>query len=292
MTMISRTQDLGVALVDDRLVAVGAGDHVRLYDRETLAPTRTIPLEGDVASLDIVVDGQGGIVTTGWEGTTRVDLATGEILWRRFVDPTRNCESLHLATDTTLACGSYEGVALIDLATGETRDAPAALHLDEFPRFETIDDESLLVSVHATSLWMRWRIDGGGAGSDVVAKGQRTRGRPGSRRIARRHPACRGRTACSLWDLERDAPVGEEADLIVPLGSGVVARYARYDPDAESGEPRLERLSTGEEIPLRIPGLPDSFNVLPGAWGVPHSPGGGMASSPSTRRRASLWDLS
>ena len=70
-----------------------------------------------------------------------------------------------------------------------------------------------------------------------------------------------------LWDLERDAPVGAEDDLIVPLGSGVVARYARYDPDAESGEPRLERLSTGEEIALRIPGLPDSFNVVPGAWG-------------------------
>ena len=75
-----KDQDLGVALVDDRLVAVGAGDRVHFYDRETLAPTRTIPLEGDVASLDIVADGQGGIVTTGWEGTTRVDVATGQIL--------------------------------------------------------------------------------------------------------------------------------------------------------------------------------------------------------------------
>ena len=115
-------------------------------------------------------------------------------------------------------------------------------------------------------VWMRWRVDGGGAGSHVVAMGNELVAGPengGSLVVTR--PV--GGGPMRLWDLERDAPVGAEDDLIVPLGSGVVARYARYDPDAESGEPRLERLSTGEEIALRIPGLPDSFNVVPGAWG-------------------------
>lgn len=61
-----------------------------------------------------------------------------------------------------------------------------------------------------------------------------------------------------LWDLEHDAPAGEPAERIVPLGAGVVARYD------ERGAPRLER-SSGEAVPLD-PGLPDSFSVLPGSW--------------------------
>lgn len=256
----------GVTLVGDGLVAVGAGDHLRLYDRATLALVRTIPLEGDVSSMDVITDGRGGIVTTGWDGTARVLLATGETVWRRFPDPTRNCYSLYLATDTTLACGSYEGVALLDLATGETRRGQAALQLNEFPRFETIDDGTLLVAVSQPPIWMRWRIDGGGTGADVVAKGRELVDGPESGGSLVVTQPVGGGGRMRLWDLERDAPVGEEEDLIVPLGSGVVAKYPHYDEATQSGEPRLEHRSTGERIPLRIPGLPKRFNVLPGGW--------------------------
>lgn len=275
----------GVTLVDPRLVAVGAGDQLRLYDRATLALTRTIPLEGDESSMDVITDGQGGIVSTGWDGTVRVLLATGETLWRRFPDPTRNCYSLHPATDTTIACGSYEGVALVDLATGETRNARAALQLNEFPTFETIDDGSLLVALSVPPIWMRWRIDGGGTGSDVVAKGRELVDGPekGGSLVVTQPVGGGGRM--QLWDLGRDAPVGEEEDLIVPLGSGVVAKYPHYDSANQSGEPRLERQSTGERISLRIPGLPRSFNVLPGGWDPPAFawwPDGIVAFDPST----------
>ncbi|WP_363319516.1 nSTAND1 domain-containing NTPase [Leifsonia williamsii] len=274
----------GVALVGDGLVAVGAGNQLRLYDRATLALTRTIPLEGDVSSMDVIADGRGGVVTTGWDGTVRVSLATGETLWRRFPDPTRNCYSLYLATDTTVACGSYEGVALVDLATGETRRAHAALQLNQLPRFERIDGGTLLVAVSQPPTWMRWRIDGGGTDADVVAKGRElVNGPEAGGSLVVTQPVGGGRMR--LWDLKRDAPVGEEADLIIPLGSGVVARYARYDPEERSGEPRLERRSTGETIPLRIPGVPKSFNVLPGGWDAPAFawwPQGIVAFDPST----------
>ena len=98
------------------------------------------------------------------------------------------------------------------------------------PRFDTIDEDSLLVTVDTSPIWMRWRIDGGGAGSDVVAKGRELVDGPedgGSLVVTQ--PVGGGRM--QLWDLERDVPVGEEADLIVPLGSGVVARYATARPD-------------------------------------------------------------
>ena len=76
---------------------------------------------------------------------------------------------------------------------------------------------------------MRWRIDGGAAGADVIAKGRELVAGPekgGS--LAVTQPVGGGRM--QLWDLELDAPVGEEADRIVPLGSGVIARCAIRPP--------------------------------------------------------------
>ena len=171
----------------------------------TLAVTRTIPLAGDVASLDVIADGQGGIVTTGLDGTVRVMLDTGEALWRRFPDATRNCSTLHLASDATVACGSYEGVALVDLVTGETRGARATLGGGQLPVFETIDPGSLLVSVPTHFVWMRWRVDGGTADADVIAKGRElVTGPEKGGSLAVTQPV--GGGPMQLWDLERDAP--------------------------------------------------------------------------------------
>jgi DNA-binding SARP family transcriptional activator len=276
-------RDLGVAIDGNDLV-VGAGDHIRVYDRSTLRLTRTIRLQGDVAGLDLVVDGKGGVITTGWNGTVRVDLATGEVLWRRFVDQTRNCDSLHLATAETFACGSYAGMALVDLASGETGDAIVSVQLPWFPLFDTIDDGTLLAPVMPSALWMRWRVDGGSAGAEVVAKGRELVAGPeqgGS--LAVTQP--RGGGPMQLWDLEQDAPFGAESDRIVPLGSGVVARYDEYDG---SGVPRLENIATGSTIPLEIPGFPEQFEVSRGRWAKPAFawwPGGDVvAFDPATGR--------
>ena len=156
-------------------------------------------------------------------------------------------------------------MALIDLRTGETTDANVPLQIPWFPLFGTVDDESLLAWIGPLSMWMRWRVDGGSAGADMIAKGRELVDGPerdGS--LAVTQPVGGGRM--QLWDLERDAPVGEESDRIVPLGSGVVVRYDKYD---ESGEPRLERVATGEDIPFDLPGFPEHFEVSPGTWATP-----------------------
>ena len=211
----------------------------------------------------------------------RVDLATEQTLWRRSVNPTRTCLHLHLVPGALLACGSYEGAALVDLETGETVDGGAPLQTAFLPYFHTIDDESLLVSVVIPPVWMRMRIDGGNASADIVAKGRELVDGPeagGSLAVTR--PVGGGRM--QLWDLERDAPVGAESDRIVPLGSGVFARYSHYDESG--GVPRLERLS-GEQIPLAGGGLPEKFEVAPGTWDSPAFawwPSGVVAFDPAT----------
>jgi DNA-binding SARP family transcriptional activator len=252
----------GVELLDGGLVAVSRGDQIRVYDRETLALVRTIPLGGDFASRDILSDRRGGLVTTGLAGTERIDVASGEVLWRRLVKSEAQCGNLHLATENRVACGSYLGVALLDLATGETTNTRAALQLNRPPFFATIDDETILVSVELPPVWMRWRIDGGAAGAAVVAKGRELIDGPerdGSLVVTRPEDGGRMR----LWDFERDVPVGGESDRIVLLGSGIAARYDG------SGRPDLERIASGERIPLRVPDLPREFDVRPAGWARP-----------------------
>jgi hypothetical protein len=262
----------GVALIDGNRIAVGASDHIVLYDRATVTRERTIQLDADLATLAIVADEQGGVVTTGWDGTARVDLATGKTLWRRSLDQTRNCISLHLTSETTVACGSFGGLALLDISTGETQEVQADLQSGYAPQFETIDDQTLLVFPNNPSVWMRWRLDGGGAGSNIVGNGRELAdGSEAGGTLIVTQP--RGGGRMQLWDLERDVPVGGESDRIVTLGSGVVARFDEFEltsrlfRNEQMGEPRLERVSTGEEITLAVPDLPTRFNVMSGTSG-------------------------
>ncbi len=278
------------ALLDDELVAVGAGDEIRVYDQRSLALTRMIPLDGDKASEALIADGHGGLVATGWDGTVRVD-EEGSILWRRFVGATENCMSLHPATADTIACGSYGGVSIVDLHTGEATGAHAPLQYNRKPFFETIDGESLLAFPTIPAVWLRWSVDGGGAGTDVVARGrQLLEGPEAGGSLVVTQPS--GGGPMQLWDIARDRPVGAESGLIIPLGMGVVARFPEYEAvplyarySKQWGWPRLEHAATGEEIPLRIPDLPDTINVYAGGWATPAFaawPDGVVAFDPST----------
>ncbi|MGU3646755.1 BTAD domain-containing putative transcriptional regulator [Microbacterium sp. C23T] len=278
------------AVLDDRLVAVGAGTEIRVYDQHSLAVARTIPFDDDRSSEAVITDGRGGLVTAGWDGYARID-PDGSVAWSRFGDPTKNCVSLHLASPDTVACGSYGGLSLIDLDTGEPTGAAAPVQYNRKAFFEIIDDESLLAFPTVPAVWLRWRIDGGGAGADVVAKGRELlEGPEAGGSLVVTQPS--GGGPMQLWDIDRDVPVGEESARIVPLGSGVVARFAEREPGPlyaryvkQWGRPTLERVSTGDEIPLRIPGLPDSVNVYPGGWPAPAFaawPDGVVAFDPST----------
>jgi hypothetical protein len=277
-------------LVDGRLVAVGAGDEIRFYDQDSLALVRTVRLDADRSTESLINDGRGGLVSAGWDGFARI-ASDGTFLWRRFGEATETCVSLRLASPDTIACGSYGGLSLIDLDTGEPTGAAAPLQYNRKALFDTIDDESLIAFPTVPAVWLRWRVDGGGAGADVVAKGRELlEGPEAGASLVVTQPS--GGGLMRLWDIDRDVPVGEESARIVPLGSGVVARFAEYEPgplfaryESQWGSPALERVSTGEDIPLRIPDLPDSVNVYPGGWPTPAFaawPDGVVAFEPAT----------
>ena len=278
------------AIVDEELVAVGAGHEIRLHEQDSLALARTIPLDSDRSSEAIITDGGGGLVAAGWDGTVRI-ASDGTVLWRRNVEPTETCVTLHLVSPDTIACGSYGGLSILDLHTGEATGARAPLQYNRKAFFETIDDQSLLAFPTIPPVWLRWRIDGGGAGAEVVAKGRELlEGPEAGGSLVVTQPS--GGGPMRLWDIDRDVAVGEESARIVPLGSGVVARFAEYESGPlyarywqQWGRPTLEHVSTGDEIPLRIDDLPDSVNVYPGGWATPAFaawPGAVVAFDPST----------
>ncbi|MEV5071317.1 hypothetical protein MRBLMI12_002945 [Microbacterium sp. LMI12-1-1.1] len=277
-------------IFDDRLVAVGAGPEIRLYEQDSLELLRTISFEDDRSSEAIITDGRGGLVAAGWDGTVRI-ASDGTIVWRRSAEATETCVSLHLATVDTIACGSYGGLSILDLDTGNTTGAAAPLQYNRKAFFETIDDETLLAFPTVPPVWLRWRIDGGGAGAGVIAKGRELlEGPDAGGSLVVTQPA--GGGPMQLWDITRDVPVGDESGRIVPLGSGVVARfdeqpsgplYARHED--QWGRPTLQRVSTADEFPLRIAGLPNSVNVYPGGWATPAFaawPDGVVAFDPSS----------
>lgn len=251
----------GAAIVDGE-IAVTAGDRVRLFDRDTLALTRTAVLDGKVATWDIVADGEGGVVTAGWDGTVRTDLTSGATVWRRETEGEAQCSNLHLIDADSLVCGSYLGLTRLDLATGMAETATTTLQLNRTPYLATIDDDSMLVSVELPPVWMTWRTDQGGAGAEIVAKGRELIEGPqhGDPLVVTRSM---GGGPMRLWDIDRDVAVGDESTRITLLGSGVAARF--------DGEARvsLERIATGERFGLRIPGLPEDADVMAGGWEPP-----------------------
>ncbi|MFB7891406.1 BTAD domain-containing putative transcriptional regulator [Microbacterium sp. NPDC056044] len=278
------------AVIDDQLVAVGAGREIRLYDTTTLALVRRIALEDDRSTEGLITDGRGGLVAAGWDGSARI-APDGTIVWRQHVNGTVSCVSVYLASPDTIACGSYGGVSILDLDTGEPVGPAAPLQYNRKAFFDSIDDQSLIAFPTVPAVWLRWRIDGGGAGADVVAKGRELlEGPEAGSPLVVTQPS--GGGPMQLWDIDRDVPVGEESARIVPLGSGVVARFTEREPgplfaryERQWGRPTLERVATGEEIPLRIRDLPDSVNVYPGGWAMPAFaawPGGVVAFDPST----------
>ena len=180
--------------------------------------------------------------------------------WRHPLPASEACWRLIVTPRATIACSSYVGVTERDLATGLPTGRAIELQLASLADIGLLDDATLLISSTFNSFWMRWRIDGSGAGSRVVAAGNVVAGGPDRNGGSVSAKSVEGGPA-QLWNLESDAPTGTEADRLVLLGAGIVERW-----DEGVGY-RLEDTATGEVFPYRIPGLAEEFDLIPGGLG-------------------------
>ncbi|MGR0219467.1 nSTAND1 domain-containing NTPase [Agromyces sp. ZXT2-6] len=258
----------GLALVGDRLYASG-DDGVTAYDAATLDVVGTLgEIPGGMGNLLLLPDGDGGLVAAGDDGALRVDLATGETLWRRGADEIR-CVDGAMAPPDRLVCASGVGtIRAFDLATGR----PTTAELDTLSDWNRGVDilsetgEFVTLTSRSPAALLRWRLDGMPAISRPIASGQvvlQGFGADDSLLITADAPSPDGEFGpMRLWDIAADAEVGEAAGELAWVAPSVVLRR-----DTPETAVMLHDLGSGTTRPLDLP--PDAE---PGWW----VDGGGM----------------
>ena len=109
---------------DGRLIVSAGYDRtVRIWDRETHQCLRVVAIQSDVCSnaLAMAPDGKRVYCEYGESSVCAIDVATGEIVWRRGIDGDR-VQSIVVTPDgKTLVAGMYDHMIAWDLATGLRR---------------------------------------------------------------------------------------------------------------------------------------------------------------------------
>ncbi|GAA1059702.1 nSTAND1 domain-containing NTPase [Agromyces bracchium] len=108
-----------IALVDGRLYG-GAGDHLRVYDAESLALTGAIdlPVEGNASmtSLLLASDGTGGVLVMSSDRAARIGVPSGEVSWVR---TDLRCRTVLVHRGSGFLCSRVDGIWSYDLDTGQ-----------------------------------------------------------------------------------------------------------------------------------------------------------------------------
>ena len=264
----------------------GGDEHVRRPHRRLRPPnsrrsrarSRSVTIS---RPLFLVADGAGGVLVGRAAELLRVRIDTGVVEWRRPLDASEGCYRLLVTPRATIACSSYVGVTEFELATGMPTEKAIELQLDSVADIGVLDDATLLISSTFNSFWMRWRIDGSGAG---VSRGRRTESvvtdgpdRDGASVSAQ--PVAGG--PAQLWNLEcrrADRHRGRQPGCSSAEASWIGGTRAS-GIDSRTPQP-------GSVYPYRIPGLPEEFDRDPrraGPAGVrPRSRTGSWPFDPAT----------
>ena len=160
----------------DGTLMVGSPASVRLVDPKSGAVTARVNTEPFTANQAVVEAGDGTIVASGEKGITRIDVDTGRVEWTAMFDSPMPAPCARLtasAVSGTVYCGDeFGGISERRLDDGEL----TGTHLDpqhgDVGELSVSPDGSTLASVgFEAPLISRWRLDGSGPVTDLVAQG-------------------------------------------------------------------------------------------------------------------------
>ncbi len=249
-----------VAFLDADHIVTTTADGISVYDRDTLTKVRSVPVGAGIGNTDLLPDGAGGVFAAGDAGIAFVRPLADTVEWVRSLPPTGTCLHLALTADGTLLCSTVGRLVELDATSGYPTGRVLKHDLDSAVPFAVVDDRTVLIDGGWNALWMRWRLDGTGAGITALAQGRRLAEPPSPNgRLITVEPIEGG--PMQIWDLASDSPTGVEADRLLLLSDDVVDYY---DEDSGYG---LQSIRTKERHPYRIPRPDDVYALGGGGWG-------------------------
>jgi DNA-binding SARP family transcriptional activator/tRNA A-37 threonylcarbamoyl transferase component Bud32/WD40 repeat protein len=246
---------VGLAAAGDDTVVVGsAAGVVRVVDTATLDVVATIDVGPNVThSLRGVGDGA-SIVGSGPNGAVRFDLTPGDVAWQVDDEP-ENCWNLGVVAEADVVfCGDHYGrIDVRDLATGTVRTTLDGQHGNTGTLWPATGGTELVSFANNAPVVSRWRLDGSGPVTRVLAPGWATNAiSPDGDMLTVRRPLLEGRRLHlgrdwehKVVDLDTGADIVSLNGLFVPAwrsdgdvgGIAVGDRglvFARYDIDART----------------------------------------------------------
>ena len=209
-----------VVFVDDTTALLTTLDGtLHVVDAPTATVTRTLRSPARHSNAAVVVGDDGTVVAAGDEGLLALALDSGRTLWARehVVVAPDACRALAVAfARGRVFCGGDIGVIReYDLATGAPTGNELATQHGDLDMIAVDPDETTLLAVTAVpDVVSRWRLDGSGPITRVIARGRTAVdgwSTDGSELVvARRDPVANAYDAMEgyrVWDVETDAAV-------------------------------------------------------------------------------------
>jgi DNA-binding SARP family transcriptional activator/tRNA A-37 threonylcarbamoyl transferase component Bud32/WD40 repeat protein len=227
----------GLAAAGDGTVVLGsAAGIVRVVDAATLEVVATVRVTPDVThSLRYVGDGDGeSVVGSGPSGVVRIDLTSGDVVWQ-VADEPENCWNLGVVTEAgAVFCGDHYGrIDVRDLATGTVRTTFDGQNGNTGTLWPAAGGTELVSFSNNAPVVSRWRLDGSGPVTRLIAPGWATGPiSPAGRMLMVRRPLLEGRRLHLVRDWENKVVDLDTGADLVGLDGLLVPAWA---PDGNLG---------------------------------------------------------
>jgi WD40 repeat protein len=255
-----------VAFGPDRRLYLGSmAGPIRELDTVTLDVMRTLDAPPQSSNNHLVTTASGVIVGGGPHALVEIDTGTGMVRWtadlRTGIHPDP-CPWLAVAEAAgTLYCGNYYGVIdERDLATGQNTDVVFDPQLGSVGDLAVTDRGELVAFGDEYPAVSRWRLDGGGMVTDLVAEGHvlfdgyDPTGE--TMLVARRNPVATIDAEFqdfAIWDPAADQPldtIDESWFGLGWVGYGTLTGYSRADDRIAFYDADAQAPADGVVIPL------------------------------------------